>query len=185
MNVICRKISPQSWKRLSLPNVRVNLSTSHFLCPDIFSRTVSIQSFTVFFVILCTSNMFWINKPTPHTVTLLNCDGSIIIIIQEFSKYNSGRQPRYTHLLYAQVLQYISVTRNNKTYKICVCVKLPVTTVLVLQFRTCGTIPPHRNTAAWNLQEQLLLCLLIEYFLKVSKFAQVMYHGCVPLAMPK
>jgi len=66
-----------------------------------------------------------------------------------------------------------------------VCVKLPVTTVLVLQFRSCGTIPPHHNTASWNLQGQLLLCLLIEYFLKVSKFAQAMYHGCVPLAMPK
>jgi len=71
--------------------------------------------------------MFWLNRPTPHTVTLLNWDGSIIIIIiiiiiQEFSKYNSGRYPRYTHLQYVQVLQYISVTRNDKTYKIYVCV---------------------------------------------------------------
>ena len=67
---------------------------------------------------------------------------------------------------------------------VCVCVKLPVTTILVLQFITCGTVPPHPNTASWNLQGQLLLCLLIEYFKTVSKFAQAMYYDCVPLAMP-
>lgn len=112
MNIIYCRISPQSWKRLSLPNVRVNPSTPHVLCPDILSRAVSIQSFTVFFIILCTSNIFWLNRPTQYTVTLLNWDGSIIII-QEFSKYNSGRYPRYTHLQYVQLLQYISVTRND------------------------------------------------------------------------
>jgi len=84
------------------------------------------------------------------------------------------------------MLKYYSISVLLEMIKLIksVCVKLPVTTILVLQFRTCGTIPPHRNTASRNLQGQFLLFLLIEYFKKVSKFAQAIYHGCVPLAMP-